>query len=90
MVVQHLEAIWAGNIVFHSAYDRIYRLRDDCQSDCGPFRRSAAIYDGSYAGLFKLSRLRVPRYRHIFSTFSLAILLLLCVDRPPPSRHRRV
>ncbi|KAF8242764.1 hypothetical protein K440DRAFT_95637 [Wilcoxina mikolae CBS 423.85] len=79
MVTQHLEAIWAGNIVFHShfAYDGMHRLRNDGQSLGGMFRRSAAIYDGSHAGLFKLSRLRVPRYRHIFSTFSLAILLLL-------------
>ncbi|KAF8538083.1 hypothetical protein BDD12DRAFT_911050 [Trichophaea hybrida] len=79
MVTQHLEAIWAGNIVFHShsAYDGMHRLRNDGRSLGGMFRRSAAVYDGSHAGLFKLSRLRVPRYRHIFSTFSLAILLLL-------------
>ncbi|KAI5848306.1 putative integral membrane channel protein [Tricharina praecox] len=71
VVIQHLESIWAGNIVFHSAYDQLHR-------DGRPMeRRTATIYDGKHASLFKLSRLRIPRYRHIFSTFSLAILLIL-------------
>jgi hypothetical protein len=35
------------------------------------------LYDPRNASLFKLSRLRVPRYRHILSTFSLAILIML-------------
>jgi hypothetical protein len=71
MVIQHLEAIWAGNIVFHSAYDQWRR-------EGGPTeRRSVTIYDGRNAGIFKLSRLRIPRYRHIFSTFSLTVLLYL-------------
>ncbi|KAI5820933.1 hypothetical protein BZA77DRAFT_300364 [Pyronema omphalodes] len=73
MVVQHLQSIWTGNIVFHSAYDRMYKSSEQAL----PFRRRAVIYDASNASLFKLSRLRVPRYRHLFSTVSLAILLIL-------------
>lgn len=42
-----------------------------------PGRRTAMLYDPRNASLFKLSRLRVPRYRHILSTFSLAILIML-------------
>lgn len=72
LVIRHLEAIWAGNIVFHSAYDQWRR------DGGGPTeRRSVTIYDGRHAGPFKLSRLRIPRYRHIFSTFSLTVLLYL-------------
>lgn len=59
----------------------MHKIRDDgrpmSNGSDGPFRRSATIYDGRYASLFKLSRLRIPRYRHIFSTLSLAILLSL-------------
>jgi hypothetical protein len=72
MVIQHLEAIWAGNIVFHSAYDQ-WRREGGSPTE----RRSVTIYDGRHAGIFKLSRLRIPRYRHIFSTFSLTVLLYL-------------
>ncbi|KAK0718317.1 hypothetical protein B0T26DRAFT_647589 [Lasiosphaeria miniovina] len=42
-----------------------------------PGRRSAALYDPRDASLFKLSRLRVPRYRQILSTCSLAVLICL-------------
>ncbi|KAK3353021.1 hypothetical protein B0T25DRAFT_478976 [Lasiosphaeria hispida] len=42
-----------------------------------PGRRSVALYDPRNASLFKLSRLRVPRYRQILSTCSLAILICL-------------
>ncbi|KAK2751154.1 hypothetical protein FQN57_000230 [Myotisia sp. PD_48] len=41
----------------------------------GIFRRSVALYNPRDASLFKLSRLRVPRYRHALSTLSYAILL---------------
>jgi hypothetical protein len=41
----------------------------------GPGRRTAALYDPRTASLFKLSRLRVPRYRQILSTCSLAVLI---------------
>ncbi|KAI9728059.1 MAG: hypothetical protein M1834_007873 [Cirrosporium novae-zelandiae] len=42
-------------------------------------RRSVTLYDPRDASLFKLSRLRVPRYRHFLSTCSYAILLALFV-----------
>ncbi|KAF1838084.1 hypothetical protein BDW02DRAFT_489936 [Decorospora gaudefroyi] len=39
------------------------------------FRRTVTLYDPHHASLFKLSRLRVPRYRNVFSTLSFAIML---------------
>lgn len=40
-----------------------------------PARRAVTLYDPRNASMFKLSRLRVPRYRQFFSTCSLAILI---------------
>lgn len=40
-----------------------------------PARRTVTLYDPRNASMFKLSRLRVPRYRQFFSTCSLAILI---------------
>lgn len=103
LVVQHLEAIWAGTIVFHSAADNLHRRpvnmtpqvvrgygTNNNQSQTGTgqkggqnesapiqFRRSVTLYNPRDASLFKLSRLRVPRYRQFLSTLSLAILLAL-------------
>ena len=118
LVVQQLEAIWAGSIVFHSAADsahrppqvkpvspvldrgygtidshvpgvKISRERSPEQKRATPasatptglvsMRRTVTIYDPRDASLFKLSRLRVPRYRSFLSTCSLAILLALFV-----------
>lgn len=115
VVVQQLEAIWAGTIVFHSAADNLHRPQaqrnylqqrqsEDSQhllpehnvgygttSLASPdkqhrsqqqlvlTRRTVTLYDPRDASLFKLSRLRVPRYRQFFSTCSLAILLGLFV-----------
>lgn len=109
-VVQHLEAIWAGTIVFHSAADNLHRyparprLNHDRQygamhnprlqgpspsthqsstpSPAAPaetIRRSVSLYDPSKASLFKLSRLRVPRYRQLFSTLSYFVMLCLFI-----------
>jgi hypothetical protein len=94
LVVQQLEAIWAGNIVFHSAADNYHRRpnspplffkstygtldthgRSKLSSIDPSLRRSVTLYDPRDASLFKLSRLRVPRYRQIFSTLSYAIML---------------
>jgi hypothetical protein len=116
LVVQQLEAIWAGTIVFHSAADNLHRRQsptpqqqmqenqkanDSRQNLLVPgqhvtygavpsprisptaeptvqavqTRRTVTLYDPRDASLFKLSRLRVPRYRQFFSTCSLAILL---------------
>ncbi|KAF4634073.1 hypothetical protein G7Y89_g4042 [Cudoniella acicularis] len=126
LVVQQLEAIWAGTIVFHSAADSLHRrqlapqrppprpyqkpnnsrqnllipgqhvtygatnsprgrVSPDKQPpppkplQYTPIRRTVTLYDPRDASLFKLSRLRVPRYRQFFSTCSLAILLGLFV-----------
>jgi hypothetical protein len=124
LIVQHLEAIWAGAIVFHSEADNLHRKPSAGEepSDRGgygtiaehspsalpadsvvsrkahntrtskrpsmdrPFaRRSVTIYNPRDASLFKLSRLRVPRYRQIFSTLSFAtmlgLFLAVLVDR---------
>ncbi|KAH7395051.1 hypothetical protein DE146DRAFT_789827 [Phaeosphaeria sp. MPI-PUGE-AT-0046c] len=40
-------------------------------------RRTVTLYDPHDASLFKLSRLRVPRYRNLFSTLSFGIMLAL-------------
>ncbi|WQF83485.1 hypothetical protein CDEST_08499 [Colletotrichum destructivum] len=40
-----------------------------------PGRRSVILYDPRQASLFKLSRLRVPRYRFFLSTLSLLVLI---------------
>jgi hypothetical protein len=104
LVVQHLEAIWAGTIVFHSAADNLHRPqraapaaasrshalygstnpagaqqhnKHPSSSVLSPEypRRAATLYDPRDASLFKLSRLRVPRYRQFLSTVSFAVLL---------------
>lgn len=109
LVVQQLEAIWAGTIVFHSAADNLHRSpqkvtpnqnrgygaiggrapalqaspdrlqpakqRDHLEPVTFTVRRSATLYDPQDASLFKLSRLRVPRYRQFLSTGSFAVLL---------------
>ncbi|KAE8393344.1 hypothetical protein BDV23DRAFT_149509 [Aspergillus alliaceus] len=101
LVVQQLEAIWAGTIVFHSAADYLHRspvrvgnsggptygttatttTPNPFASNSGPrpaeLRRSVTLYDPRDASLFKLSRLRVPRYRQFLSTLSFAVLLAL-------------
>lgn len=109
LVVQQLEAIWAGSIVFHSSADNMHRppsnvipnqnrgygatgaggpvlqasperlqpakQRDHRDPVAITVRRSVTLYDPRDASLFKLSRLRVPRYRQFLSTCSFAILL---------------
>ncbi|KAI1610744.1 hypothetical protein EDD36DRAFT_442295 [Exophiala viscosa] len=99
-VVQQLESIWAGTIVFHSAADNLHRklavpkgIKSYGTNDMGPPtkaattpshalaapRRAVTLYNPRDASLFKLSRLRVPRYRNILSTMSFAVLLGLFV-----------
>jgi Ion transport protein len=107
LVVQQLENIWAGNIVFHSAADNLHRrpskliaskkraygygavprietngpngspVKADSDNSNVVLRRSVTLYDPREASLFKLSRLRVPRYRSILATGSLAVMLIL-------------
>lgn len=107
LVVQQLEAIWAGTIVFHSVADSLHRkpepqirqyrtfdgnlspgqgpsrrLPRTKQAGAQPqppiaalMRRTVTLYDPHDASLFKLSRLRVPRYRNLFSTLSFGVML---------------
>jgi hypothetical protein len=94
VVVQQLEAIWAGTVVFHSAADNLHRRGTPNQPDGPDYgssmnhrgnmttepgnstpRRSVTLYNPRDASLFKLSRLRVPRYRQFLSTLSFAVLL---------------
>ncbi|KAI4096877.1 MAG: hypothetical protein Q9206_000439 [Seirophora lacunosa] len=109
LVIQQLEAIWAGTIVFHSAADSLHRPAEKVVPnqnrgygaigsrrpflDASPerlqpakqrdhrdpvtitLRRSVTLYDPREASLFKLSRLRVPRYRQFLSTASFSVLL---------------
>ncbi|KAI7089904.1 hypothetical protein KC356_g2067 [Hortaea werneckii] len=116
LVVQHLEAIWAGTVVFHSEADNLHRkprrlqdaqrgrrangygtIEDRSPSALPadsvfsrkapnapatrkagpqpPGRRAVTLYDPRDASLFKLSRLRVPRYRQVLNTLSLAVML---------------
>lgn len=92
VVVQQLEAIWAGTIVFHSAADNLHRQSgrgtpagelnygtsrgtNGNQASNPALRRSVTLYNPRDASLFKLSRLRVPRYRQFLSTLSFAVLL---------------
>ena len=49
------------------------------QVDPTLLRRAVTIYNPRDASFFKLSRLRVPRYRNVLSTLSFAILLGLFV-----------
>lgn len=94
VVVQQLEAIWAGTVVFHSVADNLHRRVTPAQPGNrdygnyvdrdgnvpaghgnGTIRRSVTLYNPREASLFKLSRLRVPRYRQFLSTLSFAVLL---------------
>lgn len=92
VVVKHLEAIWNGSIVFYAAADSLHRKRQPMfqrsygthgpslvqrYQDINSSRWTATLYNPKEASLFKLSRLRVPRYRNILSTISFAILLTL-------------
>ncbi|CAK7211829.1 hypothetical protein SBRCBS47491_001255 [Sporothrix bragantina] len=45
------------------------------QPPAAMYRRTVTLYDPRNASLFKLSRLRVPRYRQFLSTCSLAVLI---------------
>ncbi|GAJ14618.1 unnamed protein product, partial [marine sediment metagenome] len=51
------------------------QLARKISNDPSSVRRSASLYDPREASLFKLSRLRVPRYRQVSSTLSFAIML---------------
>lgn len=50
-------------------------FEQNMQPAAQPARRTVTLYDPRNASMLKLSRLRVPRYRQLFSTCSLAILI---------------
>lgn len=96
LVVQHLEAVWDGTVIFHAPQDRLHRYPSRPPMNHGRhfgamqrsqplpanltsdetgtasnkngleprrmIRRAASVYNPGSASLFKLSRLRVPRY----------------------------
>ncbi|QSL66709.1 hypothetical protein MERGE_001093 [Pneumocystis wakefieldiae] len=70
VVVQILENIWKGNIVFYSGSDKNDFIPES-------YRKISAIYDSRECSILKLSRLRVPKYRHYMATVSFAIMLAL-------------
>ena len=70
-------AIGASGPVLQASPDRLQPAKQRNHVEPMEFtvRRSATLYDPRDASLFKLSRLRVPRYRQFLSTCSFAILL---------------
>lgn len=66
-----------GRPILQASPDRLQpaKQRDHLEPTKFVVRRSATLYDPREASLFKLSRLRVPRYRQFLSTASFAILL---------------
>ena len=55
--------------------NRAIKLHEERETVEMSKRRSVIIYNPREASLFKLSRLRVPRYRQLYSTLSFAIML---------------
>jgi hypothetical protein len=80
-VVKILEEIWHGSIMFQSSIHKLHRVRFANEEEvlaAGYGRRGPGVpYRYEEASLFKLSRLRVPRYRHALNLFSFSILLML-------------
>ena len=70
-------AIGASGPVLQASPDRLQPAKQRAHVEPVLFtvRRSATLYDPRDASLFKLSRLRVPRYRQFLSTCSFAMLL---------------
>lgn len=80
MVVAVVQEIWDGSIMFESSMDKLHRRRkpDSKFVELGYGRRGAGVrYCYEDASLFKLSRLRVPRYRHTIGIVTFAVLIVL-------------
>ncbi|ANB13997.1 Yvc1p [Sugiyamaella lignohabitans] len=79
VVIQVLEEIWNGSIMFQTSMHKLHRVKfaneeEVLASQFG--RRGAGIrYNYSDASILKLSRLRVPRYRHLLNLASFCVLL---------------
>lgn len=80
-VVKILEEIWHGSIMFQSSIHKLHRVKFANEEEvlaAGYGRRGPGVmYKYEEASLLKLSRLRVPRYRHALNLFSFSILLML-------------
>lgn len=78
-VIQVLEQIWNGNIMFQSSLHKLHRIKFANQEEAwrlGLGRPGPKIrYNYEDASIFKLSRLRVPRYRHILNLCSFCGML---------------
>ena len=70
-------AIGGRGVILQASSDCLQpaKQRDHLEPVTFSVRRSATLYDPRDASLFKLSRLRVPRYRQFLSTCSFAVLL---------------
>ena len=82
-VIQILEEIWNGSVMFQSSMHKLHRARFSNEEevvDAGYGRRGPGIrYRYEDASILKLSRLRVPRYRHFLNLASFCVLLALYI-----------
>ena len=77
-VTQHVKAIQAGKLVFHTSVQCCSGLSGNYsrgRRDQADSRRTVRLYQTKEASIFNLSRLCVPLYRNIVSSLSLIILL---------------
>lgn len=80
-VTQVLEQIWNGDIMFQKSLHKLHRIKFSNQEEAwrlglgrpGP----KLMYNYEDASIFKLSRLRVPRYRHLLNLGSFCGLLCI-------------
>lgn len=91
VVTKVLDDIWKGNIMFQSTVQKIHRAPiEDVRQFLAYNRRGPALrYSFEAASILKLSRLRVPRYRHLLTLLSFCVMLLLyiIVLRQPRDVH---
>lgn len=84
MVNRVLQDIWDGSILFQSSMHKLHRTRNltsEALISSSYGRRGPGVrYRYQDASIFKLSRLRVPRYRHIINLASFVVLLILYVS----------
>ncbi|KAL4925123.1 uncharacterized protein BDV17DRAFT_272904 [Aspergillus undulatus] len=67
--------VYRGAVSYGATSDKNAPRPSDRKPGASSLRRSVTLYDPRDASLFKLSRLRVPRYRQFLSTLSFAVLL---------------
>jgi hypothetical protein len=81
VVIQVLQEIWNGSIMFQSSIHKLHRVKFANEEEIiasGYGRRGPGIrYKYEDASILKLSRLRVPRYRHLLNLASFCVLLAL-------------